>query len=512
MNNKNAIEILLNIECSCDVNGISVNNIKLWPLIRLNLWWLLTLEKEVSDVKDEVKSEENNDNSIISEIIYSTKKIAENLAWIYRQFYHVILLKLIPVKHNNTLFIYYDDERYFDNGLNLKNKHLDPLAEFAAESGYQPCKITLKRTGKSSSIKYCRNSETLEFNILAIVRNHFRYEINKIKKGIIGLNIIDDINSHLPDNVSLNKDNFVYQVISFQSYLEYFKKMISKIKPEAVFFTCYYRIETMAIICASKLLQIKSVDVQHGKQGKYHGLYNNWSKLPKEGYELLPDYFWNWGQEAKENIQQTRPAEYPHHKPVVGGNIWLNNILSKNQLNKLPNQLERKINKYSKIILVTLQPIENPLFYILMRAMQVAPKDWIWLVRLHPSQINIMAEIKNKIESTGKINYEIELSSNVSLYDLLRCVDYHITGWSSVSIEALLFKVPTVFVDEQGYDIYQDKISSRMFWYAPTPEDLINLVNGDKLKVNKNSYKEYFNIDTERTKEVFRSIVNHAYK
>jgi hypothetical protein len=51
-------------------------------------------------------------------------------------------------------------------------------------------------------------------------------------------------------------------------------------------------------------------------------MYANWSKLPSEGYELMPDYFWVWDENNKVNIVETMPDTSPYPKPIVGGNLW----------------------------------------------------------------------------------------------------------------------------------------------------------------------------------------------
>ena len=47
----------------------------------------------------------------------------------------------------------------------------------------------------------------------------------------------------------------------------------------------------MALSWACYDLKIPSVDIQHGQQGKYHGMYHYWTKIPKFGYHIMPSFF-----------------------------------------------------------------------------------------------------------------------------------------------------------------------------------------------------------------------------
>ena len=77
----------------------------------------------------------------------------------------------------------------------------------------------------------------------------------------------------------------------------------------------------MGLIAASRLFGITSVDIQHGKQGKYQPMYSGWL-IPETGYQLLPDYFWCWGKKSSDHILSSSPKRNTHI-PLIGGYLWL---------------------------------------------------------------------------------------------------------------------------------------------------------------------------------------------
>ena len=48
----------------------------------------------------------------------------------------------------------------------------------------------------------------------------------------------------------------------------------------------------MGLISAATKNGVESVDIQHGKQGKYSGAYSGWNLIPKGGYKI---YLQNFG-------------------------------------------------------------------------------------------------------------------------------------------------------------------------------------------------------------------------
>ena len=58
------------------------------------------------------------------------------------------------------------------------------------------------------------------------------------------------------------------------------------------------------------------------------------------------------------------------------------------------------------------------------------------------------------------------------LYLLLKHVDLHLTGYSTVAFEAALFQVPTIFFHKNAKDGFQGLFDKKLFFYAENYEDM----------------------------------------
>ena len=67
----------------------------------------------------------------------------------------------------------------------------------------------------------------------------------------------------------------------------------------SIFLNCWFSPELMAVIHEAKNRNIKTIDVQHGIQGKFHPMYSYWVKIKNYNYKLVPDKFWCWDKFSK---------------------------------------------------------------------------------------------------------------------------------------------------------------------------------------------------------------------
>ena len=76
-------------------------------------------------------------------------------------------------------------------------------------------------------------------------------------------------------------------------------------------------------------------------------------------------------------------------------------------------------------------------------------------------------------------NYEIELSTNLPIQEVLINSDIHITQYSSTSLDALDFGIKTILVDKQGKILYKNLIDSGDLFFCDNENDLASLVEAD---------------------------------
>jgi len=238
------------------------------------------------------------------------------------------------------------------------------------------------------------------------------------------------------------------------------------IKPKVVFLVSYYG-DSMALNIACRRLGIPSIDIQHGRQGPEHIAYGKFLRIPPDGYELLPSHFWCWGNYEAETIRTWSRPESKYHKPLVGGNLFLNQWLSsdldvvRSYDAIIANVLKEK--QFQKSVLYTLNGLESKEYLdSLFQVISENKQDYFWWIRFHPCRLNqeeaICTYINNDINLVDHTN--IFEANQLPIHSILRNVDFHVTELSSTVIEAYMLGVPSMIIGEEGGKIYDKEIEA----------------------------------------------------
>lgn len=277
---------------------------------------------------------------------------------------------------------------------------------------------------------------------------------------------------------ALDPKTLMATLIRFEVLARHFETIFRQGRPKAVFVVCYYALERRAITHACRRLGVRVVDIQHGKQGRFHHAYTHWSRIPSRGWDALPDVFWVWGEESADNIVRYMPKACAHHRPVVIGNLWLAFWKADHafELSAAHTRYLGGLAKFDRRILVSLQPISQPLEPALLAAMAAAPAEWRWLIRLHPNMRSERAKIAEGLERVAPGRFEMDMATEVPLYALLKSATHHVTGWSSVAYEALALGVPTALVHATALQLYEQYIADGHFAFAHDGKELAEFV------------------------------------
>lgn len=217
-----------------------------------------------------------------------------------------------------------------------------------------------------------------------------------------------------------------------------FERWLKKVRPKVIIEICWYSNRTMALNLAARRLGIKTVDLQHGVQGKGHFAYSGWQKFPTQGYEVMPTSFWCWGQASAAELVAYNPGLQSKAKVLIGGNPWLNKWR--------PHPFQQRISDSRKKILVTLQ---HDISNVLLEGIKNSPESWRWLIRFHPAR-----SAKNRatdlalFSATGHKGIETDIENELPLYKCLQECDVHVTESSTCALEALAFGVGTVVLSD----------------------------------------------------------------
>lgn len=252
-----------------------------------------------------------------------------------------------------------------------------------------------------------------------------------------------------------------------------FERKLRKICPKVVASVCWYSNRTMALTLAARRLGIKTVELQHGVQGRGHFAYSGWQKFPPKGYEVMPDIFWCWGRASVADLMAYNSALQSTAQLLIGGNPWLNKWRPK-------DIFSRHSDPGSKNILITLQ---HEVSGILLDAIRKSPQVWTWVIRFHP-----IRSIKDRdadcalFAATGHPGVKIARENDSLLYELFQKSDVHITESSTCALEAMAFGVGTIVVTDTAYGqigkfYFRSYIDRGVMCAADTAEELLAKVH-----------------------------------
>jgi len=289
------------------------------------------------------------------------------------------------------------------------------------------------------------------------------------------------VNERVPGNAPTVRQ-IRLQISFMKNCAEYFKRQLLQSKATAGFVINYYCLLGMAFNMACREIGIPSVDIQHGIAGHHHPAYGRWNRIPAQGFEMLPTYFWCWSEAEAEAIRAWNKSCFQLHQPLVGGNLAIHMFQqADNDLVRYFDQLmlsSKMLTGKATNILVTLQTGRG-IQQILKEALLRSPESLTWWIRLHPSMDNAEREtIRDILKQVNVRNYNLDEASELPLYSILRHTDVHVTESSAVTMDAANFGVRTVLINTTRTQYFSDYISSGLVVIAKSAGDLLNEVEG----------------------------------
>ena len=483
-------KLYLELEKRIDVNAIQISGVKIWPMIRLMLASNVKRPGGV-DTRDlarrtKRKFVQSKDQNYFQRLLLfrpmlglksgSSYTAAEKRTLEIRKAHKFLEDQFCRLRKNGAVefIVMTKSEKYYQE---IGYKRFAPIEDTIYED----------LLGHGSTMILAL--EPIEFEC---VHPPFRLDIDPhmiLSKTISELNGVDEarrymeeINRVLTDinkDFKLDIDAIIKRYRRVLMKREFWYEVFSILRPKAVFVSSF--IGWNHLIWACRDLGIVTIDVQHGGQSPFHNHTTHWSTVPKDGYPMLPDFFWVWGETTANYIRPWLPGNAKRHKVLVGGNRNLAHWM-RNGANEEPDPIENSLDQLSKPfkkrILVTLSyGVENIMSDCIIEAMRLRP-DWFWFLRLHPLK-RAPEVIKNLSAELGKYklkNFEISNSTNVRLFGLFRLCHYHVTPFSTTNWEALAIGIPTTIVHPIGLTYFSGDISAGIFDYADSGENLVNSI------------------------------------
>ena len=235
-----------------------------------------------------------------------------------------------------------------------------------------------------------------------------------------------------------------------------FLECLQRVRPRAVVLVQYSGYAGSGMCNAARSLGIPVIDVQHGVQGAYHPAYAL-SHVPSRGFNVLPTRFLVWSRHEKSVLDGWIPKE-SGMTAVICGNLIMEDFQRGTEMVRGYDRIVTGVYQshlHKKLVLITLawgQYLPDALFDV----MSLLGEEAFFLVRIHPSTVRReRVVVESRLEAFGPSRVEFRLASTLPLHSLLRHVHAHVTGTSSVVLEALEFGVPSVITDERGRGYYQ---------------------------------------------------------
>lgn len=457
MNNSDTHNMIMKIEDSVDVNSLSYEGFNTWPLLRK----IIFLE-----LRSTIKENKNN------------KK--EYLINFFQRIKSILSVSLGSLKKTETIRdvekIFFSRPPYLQetDSNNFVDRIIDPIIG-SFDKDIKTVKYYLTKISKEKKLlyNYFYLYESISFKFITLTDEEKR--------------ILNEISSITKINSLKLQNRYKSQLREFIRWYFSAKKLISKCPQlKEIYIVCWYFTDTMGICAAASEAGITTIDVQHGKQGKYQSMYSGWQKIPETGYNIMPDKFWCWGKPSCDHILSCSSSR-KKHKPFIGGFPWVEYY--KKYLTSDSCQ-----SKESKItILLTTQPptsgnnerIPN---FIIDFLCSYRNEDLHLIIRLHPNDNKGYHYCLERLRMIDKRLYSID-KGKVNLYDIFRKVTHHITAYSSCCYEASLFNIPTMLYGEESREIYNEEISNNVFsWTNYNKDDIFNWVNSDVHSYSKSSF------------------------
>jgi hypothetical protein len=468
MSYEEATAILCDIERNVDVACLRHDGLDIWPLLRLMLWRQLTGGGDAGPAAPAARAE----------------------GWLgkLRLAARALLRSGRGLSKAGAVFFVAGGERSAVMAGKALSPIGDSLKDYAGTAGISSVTLDASQAAAPYGEPFSVRPEIA----LAFLRARLA-RLTGAAAAFPGLEELDAYLKRAYPQLRLDRAQLLEELRLIAGVKRSFLPVLKAIAPKAVFLACYYHPIAMGLILACRARRIRTIEVQHGQQGDYHGMYANWSKAGAGGYALMPDIFWCWGQQSADRINRWSRPSWPAQQAIVGGNPWMARQIHQPDSAAEEALLSKVFAGGKTHVLVALQPVEDALPAPIREAIALSPPRIRWLIRFHPKMgADRKAEIRGTLTATGKDNFEMDLASSLPLARLLKRADFVITLWSSVAYEALLFGAHPIIAHENGQKSFKSYIDRGLFSYVGSSQGILDLLARGRTQriVENNPYIE----------------------
>lgn len=468
-----------------------INNINIWPLLRVNI-----IEAKKQDGLTNAVSRKK--ESCIEKLYRCIRNYIDTEMMFYKVNISDAIHNANMVSDCDILFLSYSMYRTFFSDKGIWDVHVIPLIKKLEKNGVF-VNYKLLEIDTDDSFKQPRYGDSYYIN-----RDIYHIGLKtRLKKYFIG-NLVKDIRLPQYDDVmdvlrecgfcnevGNNKDELINVVLNMEGYIKYFESIIRRTHAKIGIGVCYYTPLGMAFNIACRKCGIVSADLQHGIIYDSHFAYADWD-IKTTNYKELPEFFLTWWGFSRDvinswGINRAVSIGFPWYE------LWKNDDdFRKKYISKVSDKISKKCDVH---ILYSMQTGINIPSEVL-DVINNSPDNWQWWIRLHPSMFSRMDCIADSLlAKLHKSNIEIKYATRLPLYALLNFMSVHITVSSSVYVECAMVGIPSLCF--QGYNIPQ-KLKRKGLIKVINPRELSveiikrQILIKDSISYEKDSCIEFF--------------------
>lgn len=453
---------ILELESRFDVDKWIVNGIHIWPYIRIKIYFLLlnNYDLEPNDIN---RFKENPKKKTINRYLHLLKLLLKSTLEFFR-------LELFFLSLKNKKLVFFGSHTHrVKEGKHYFNRFFDSIvAHHKLEN-----EVYMMEYQKVYENNYNQNAVIPLESLLEKFKLRIKLKaLFQSRKSKYMLNNYQNFLSVLETEIDNSKtlkisiDNLVAWSTKIQNTAVFYKRFFSRVKPEKVIFLGYYAFDNLyAAIYAANVLQIKTIDFQHGTQSDVHMVFSSWTKIPEVGFNLMPQEYWSWDEKSKMYINSWTKTTL-HTIVKVVGQPYLQYWKLKNS-NLIPQD---------KVILYTLNLMSLEEMFNENIGKAINNSECRWEIRLHPRNEFNRDEIKTYLDTfdIDKNKYNIHDAKELPLPEIMCKAAIHLTAFSGSLIEAKMMGIPSVILDLLGKEIYKDYIDNELIYFIDKNSDSFN--------------------------------------
>jgi hypothetical protein len=427
------------IENLFPVNDWVVNNVKVWPYIRTALAYTQNKNPDTRHV-------------ISKSRIDKIKKILTLLRVAVTFPFDYLRLKR-RLKTSTRIFIGAVTHRTNIDGL-LFNRYFDlPIDEFRDQNINS---IAIDSNFILDKSKYYNNSCLFSLPALYIIvevkrRLSFRKNVHKVNLPCYS-EFLEYVATHFDYAPSVraafSEPAIIKRICLMYDRKRFLESLLVGTAVTHIYFLCYYSSLFYPLIAACNSVNIATIDVQHGGIGEGHYSYGRWNHVPKDGYQLLPRFFWTWDRPSAEMINKWA-TKTDFHSAHAAGNPWTDACFVK----------YRHEPVWKNYILLNMTTVTLDPFVI--KAIRHFGDRKKWVLRMHPRQFQHSAQLQRQINEEGVAHVvQIEDSREVPLPISLKFSERFISKASGSVIEAIELGLQPILLRSEMMSYYQHYVDS----------------------------------------------------